>query len=125
MATKSYTDISQSKKLAEILPLETSDMIYTMVNGYHTPFVRIEEVNELDEDDILCWSLAALLNYLREIDFFPDIEADEHGVKMNINYYDEEEGNLLHPVHEIKVKADDFIDACYELILKLHKRKML
>ena len=65
MATiKSYTDVEQSKKLAKILALETSDMIYTTVNWYHTPFVRIEEANEFDEDDIPCWSLAALLGVL-------------------------------------------------------------
>ena len=32
MATiKSYTDISQSKKLAEILPLESADMTYCAI----------------------------------------------------------------------------------------------
>ena len=29
---KSYTDLSQGKKLAEILPLESVDMIYTQRN---------------------------------------------------------------------------------------------
>ena len=72
-----------------------------------------------------CWSLAALLNYLREIDFFPNIEADEHSVTMNINYYNEEEARPLAPIHNIKVKAESFIDACYEMIIKLHELNLL
>lgn len=66
-----------------------------------------------------------MLNYLREIDFFPEIEADEHSVTMSINYYDEEEARLLAPVHNIKAKAEGFIDACYELIVKYHEQNIL
>lgn len=44
---------------------------------------------------------------------------------MNINYYNEEEASLLAPIHNIKVKAESFIDACYEMILKLHEQKVL
>jgi hypothetical protein len=62
MATiKSYTDISQAKVLAEILPLDSADMGY-LWNGYsfseypvskQTIFNRIENTP--------CWSLASLL----------------------------------------------------------------
>lgn len=38
---KAYTDLEQSKKLAEILPIESADMYYYTVNGdwewYETP----------------------------------------------------------------------------------------
>ena len=125
---KAYTDIEQSKKLAEILPLESADMVYV-----HTTDLEGDEHYDIDvlcntplfEDDIYAWSLAALLNYLREVDFFPDIEADEHSVTMNINYYNEEEARPLAPMHNIKVEAESFIDACYNMILKLYELKML
>ena len=128
---KSYTDLEQSKKLAEILPLESADMYWK--NGISdkyiqcfTPFVSDDDRSNVDfEYDVPCWSLAALLNYLREIDFFPSIEADEHKVTMNVCYYDEDEGELLNPVHDITTEAETFIDACYEMIIKLHEQKIL
>ena len=43
---KSYTDLNQSKKLAEILPIESADMCFN--------------------DNEPCWSLAALLDILPE-----------------------------------------------------------
>lgn len=79
---KAYTDIEQSKKLAEILPLESADMYYPYVlpksdrikhnpetsnpvnalkwyNIGYTTFGR--EPITLDEYCVPCWSLTALL----------------------------------------------------------------
>lgn len=118
---KSYTDLEQSKKLAEILPIESADMFYRD-NG-----IDVKLMWELNAQNVKypCWSLATLLNYLREIDFFPEIDADKSGVTMNINYYDGEDESLLVPIHNIKVKSGSFIDACVEMILKLHIQKLL
>ena len=125
MATiKLCTDLGQSKKLAEILPLESADMSWVS-NGLGKPFARTISIKGDPEELCACWSLAALLNYLREIDFFPNIEADEFSMTMNIDYYDEEEARPLAPVHNIKVEAESFIDACYEMILKLHEQNIL
>lgn len=138
---KIATDLEQSKKLAEILPIESADMYWfnehiDMTQTKYRLFV-VDKSNKyvdffksyaiaVDNNEIIpCWSLAALLNYLRDIDFFPEIDADEHTATMSINYYDEDEGKLLNPVHNIKVKAENFIDACYEMILKLHEKKIL
>lgn len=110
MATiKSYTNLQQSKKLAEILPTETSDMIYTMVNWYNTPFVRIEKVNELNEDDICAWSLAALLDTL------PSATLDS----SNDHYY------RLHCMEIFTEWHNNPVDVCYELILKLNELNLL
>lgn len=118
---KAYTDFEQSNKLAGILPIESADMYYWCGIS-----IRIGSYMAMDKDlDIPAWSLAALLNYLREIDFFPDIDADEHSVTMSINYYNEDEGKLLNPVHNIKVKAETFIDACFEMIEKLHTENLI
>ena len=57
---KSYTDKKQSKKLAEILPLESADMCY--------PLPCEEGDKPLLEEggfgSTPCWSLSALLNVL-------------------------------------------------------------
>ena len=141
MATiRSYTSLEQSKKLAEILPIESADMHYNVVGDaiigdYQSGISNARSVakaykknpDEFAKNVIPCWSLAALLNYLREIDFVPEIDANEFSVTMNINFYEDEEAELLSlaAVHNIKVKAESFIDACVEMILKLHEQKLL
>ena len=133
---KSYTDLRQSKKLAEFLPLESADMAYIKHSSSDNPTWEFNEdvppmilgnvlINELTVEGLPCWSLTALLNYLREIDFFPNIEADEFSVVMNINYYNEEEARPLAPVHNIKVENESFIDACYEMIIRLNEEKLI
>lgn len=127
---KSYTDLEQSKKLAEILPLDSADMGWDV---FADDSVRCLPINDWDLNKdgssgvkfIPAWSLAALFNYLCEIDFFPEIDADESGVTMNINYYDGEDESLLVPIHNIKVKAESFIDACVEMIFTLKEKDLL
>lgn len=62
---------------------------------------------------------------MREVDYFPDILVDEHSVEMSVIYYDDEEGKILHSLYKILVKKETFIDACMEMILKLHEQKLL
>lgn len=141
--SKICTDIPQSKQLTEILRIESADMHYVRKthdfsgnpvdrkwsypeygnpNSKHAGYV-VQNFESYEK--IPCWSLAALLNYLREIDFFPEIDADEHSVTMSIDYYDKDEGKLLNPVHNIEVKAENFIDACYEIIIKYKEENLL
>ena len=113
MATiKSYSDLQQSRKLAEILPFESADMIYTMVNGRCTPFIRIETIEEMDEDDVLCWSLAALLSVLP----YPYIEQNYKG-KWTCRV---EHGNTTYLWED-----SNPIDACVAMVEKLNELKML
>ena len=79
----------------------------------------------IEKDAVPCWSLAALLNYLHEVDVFPEIDIENTEVTMSISYFNNHEARHLTPVSTIMVKADSFIDACYELILKLHKQNLL
>ena len=62
---KSYTNLEQGKKLAEILPLESADM-FLALNG-HIP-VMSKYIDDglvtADNTAIPCWSLAALLDIL-------------------------------------------------------------
>ena len=121
---KSYTDLEQSKELAKILPLDSADMSWAGT-GLGKPFARTIPCKGYPEEICPCWSLAALLNYLREIGLFPEIDADEFAVTMYIASYDVEDVDRLVPMHKIKVKAETFIEACVEMIIKLHERKLI
>ena len=108
---KSYTDIEQSRKLAEILPLESADMCYRIV-AYNPDDTHVYQpycfVGTL-ESDIPCWSLAALLSIL------------PNGIVMN---KDSQNGKYHFSSKYIGtyVTADNPIDACVELILKLQEK---
>ena len=125
---KSYTDLEQSKKLAEILPLKSADMWYwewptaPKYNNYEHPMFHKGD----DIVNVPCWSLAALLGVLEsEIDgeegetYQLNIEKD--GTWWNVWYrekYDE-----ANPIET--ESTEELIDACYEMIIKLHEQKLL
>lgn len=128
---KSYTDLEQSKKLAEILPLESADMFYD-VNSYGvrtTPEVLITSV--IRKKDVPCWSLAALLGVLPIV--YTNDKKEVCG-PLHIDITDSETPFALwyvNPLHkggivELKTKeCDNLVDACYEMIIKLHEQKLL
>lgn len=115
MATiKSFSDLEQSKKLAEILPLESADMWYDndgeSIAG--RPEVRCGSFIGLSRINIPCWSLAALL-----------------GVLPDYTLQDNPDGTVFVISGKKKpIISDDYdnpVDACYEIILKLNEFKML
>lgn len=114
---KSFTDIEQSKKLVEILPIESADMFYTSLNSDY-PWVWIDK-HLMEVGDIPCWSLAALLQ------LFP--HDDTHGVELN-NYCGANDrvwfvrGNYEFTFIRIK---DELIDGLVELILELKEKNLL
>lgn len=133
---KSYTDIEQSKKLAEILPVESADMWWSknFIHYYYSPTVAIgisaEYSNvytyKFGEDDIPCWSLAALLeiipNQLDGFQFllFPCYNSDDWSCcyeNENAGYFD------------VKTKYITYggspVDVCLEMILKLKENNLL
>jgi hypothetical protein len=115
---KSYTDLEQSKKLAEILPLESADMYYYTVDGdvlYKTPNV-IESKDDLfvDEKSIPCWSLAALLSILPQ----PYTERYDENTWICSTF--NKNNHLID-----NASKNDPIDACYELIMKLHEQNLI
>ena len=89
---KSYTDLQQSKKLAEILLLESADMYWK--NGVSdkyvqcfTPFIIDEYGTNVDFDyDVPCWSLAALMELLPS-EFTEKGEYSETTYKIDIRKY--------------------------------------
>ena len=113
---KSYTDIEQSKKLAKILPIESADMYYAY---YHNPVSGASYYEEYPmfykpicnpNESVPCWSLAALLNVLQEYHLSsPNPLSSMHCCRVN----------------DIETYANNQVDACYDLILKLNELKML
>ena len=129
---KSYTDVNQSKILAEILPLESADMHYstwTIVSEDGEFIVSVSQQDETIEElqkeygnqIIPCWSLAAL------IDVLPNFIGD-YGKCL---YYDiggyycgyMVDGDFMLTIEE--TNADNQIDACFEMIIKLNEQKIL
>ena len=105
---KSYTDIEQSKKLVEILPLESADMYYWCGED-----LRIGGYRAMNIDyDIPCWSLAALLGFIPNYKL--SSEHNYHTCTAETSFGEETVGWFDSPV-----------DACYEMILKLKKLKLL
>ena len=133
---KSYTDIEQSKKLAEILPIESADMwwLYITAQGKHIAMMHEEpdphylarmESYGIKNAAIPCWSLTALLNVLPV-----SCDDGQHCLSL-INHnpnektewlcaYEDDKGNLM-----MECYADNQIDACVAMIEKLHKQNLL
>ena len=110
---KSYTDLEQSKKLAEILPLESADMYYAC--GAIAPDIMISNKQDY-KCYTVCWSLSALLEII------PQIKLD------NIKQYDKKHWRCCAYFASDWHDSDwhyNPIDACYEVILKLNELKML
>ena len=133
---KSYTDIKQSKTLVNILSLESADAKYGYIAPYEysdrmydegydeipypIAFIKKDYSNffvEEYDDELPCWSLAALLNVLPNgIDVIKeeaDTENERYMCTIGIND------------DIISTFADNPVDVCVEMIEKLHNLKML
>lgn len=115
---KNCTDLPQSKKLAEILPLESADMSWAST-GLGKPFARTIPLKGHPEEICGCWSLVALLdvlpNKLRIALAINDFQGDRKE-KYSI-------GSVEHDKYDCF--ADNPVDACVEMILKLHELNLL
>lgn len=128
---KSYTDIKQSAQLALLLPTGSSDMWWSWFSN------PLDDTNggEYEKDPLLhkpicnpekaipCWSLAALIEMLPTIDdgnrnpiFCKDIRFN----KWHVVYH----GTAVEPTIDSGL-YNNLIDACYELIARLHEQKLL
>ena len=107
---KSCTDLDQSIKLAEFLPIESADMYWWATSKrYYIEAMDDGDFNER-EGHIRAWSLTALLSVLD----FPSLTQNK-----------EDEWEVCVPNHKsdgyIEVSADNPVDACVEMILKLRR----
>ncbi len=140
---KAYTDIEQSKKLAEFLPLESADMYYQYVlpksdKIKHNPEIGNpinalkwynkgytmsgKEPITLDEYCITAWSLTALIEllpkrYNNDSVYMPLVGKYYEDNKFICGYFGD---GLLDWTF-----GENPIDACVEMIVKLHELKLL
>ena len=131
MATiKSYTDIEQSKKLAEILPLESADMCYvndgTTIKIDANPYTVCYSMwKDCVVEIIPCWNLAALLDIIPYAIYKSDNEFYRLGIDKGYNDYAVWYNNNGFTVDDLDVASDNFVDACVEMIIKLHELNLL
>ena len=123
---KSYTNLEQSKKLAEILPTESADMFYTTNCDWEGKIISLLDVPlyigsdsfvDTETGEIYAWSLAALLDVLPNgtdvVKEETDTENEKYmctvGIKDDI----------------ISTFANTPVDACVAMIEKLHELNLL
>ena len=133
---KSYTDLQQSKKLAEILPIETADMRYkeyTSSLDYSSKHCDVPSIGCPHSKDVPCWSLAALLGVMPQINewitpyghkndklsqFEPKIcKIWKHSFvpSYKVTYGNELSTDVY----------DNPVDAFYDMIIRLHELNLL
>jgi len=126
---KAYTDLEQSKVLSKILPLESADMHYFD----STPYCKyIEEDRDywgINHEYIPAWSLASLLSILPNNEHI-DTTISRGSWKIDtIEYMPNtwwcEYEDTKNPAEYFNTSADNPVDACADMIIKLHERKML
>lgn len=113
---KSYTDIEQSKKLAEILPLKSADMCYVN-DGTATKIdtksyrVRYSMWKDSAVQIIPCWSLPALLGIL----------AEQRFIIKSLDSNDEYKYLIDVPSKYCKVRHSSLLDAAFEMVYWINK----
>lgn len=111
---KLYTDIKQSKKLAEILPIESADMWFA--NGIVVARNSIEEPEQLNKV-FPCWSLAALLNILRQVLSFT-LDVTTNGNSLLIV-------SPVTSLETVKCTSDDTLDVVFDMLIKLKEKGLI
>ena len=113
---KSYTDLQQSRKLAEILPIESADMYFEPSTGFCTEpsEVRVGDIKYAHPRSVPCWSLTALLSVLEH----PRCFQGDKPIYWFCGCFSKD--NLYH-----EVESDNPVDSCYKMILELNKLNLL
>ena len=132
---KAYTDIEQSKKLAEILPLESADMyIYKNIffgalscfNGT-TQVGEYVKLTDKENKAYPCWSLAVLLQVL-PLGIYD--ELDDRDYELEINMIDKMPryvrlGDVYHSQFPYDFEKDTLLDNVVESIIWLNNNNYL
>jgi len=125
---KSYTDLEQSRKLTEILPLESADMVYQSIedeygDGEWESIPKNHSLNIGYDNDVPCWSLAALLNIIpKRINEYNVLRIDISTNDFAI-WYDEIGCGVNNNLPD--VTRESAVDACVIMIEKLHELNLL
>lgn len=121
---KSYTDLEQSKRLSDILPHESADMRFCFSHTLggriigHYPMIG----REPSLGTIPCWSLTALIELLPNKIVVNNENYFLNFTKKNVEY----RGIVTWDGQKcISTKAENLLDACYNMIVKLKKDNIL
>lgn len=126
---KAFTDIEQSRKLSEILPIKSADMEYILEQWidekthrhkegyYEIPVVKVDDDCPLQPITLPCWGLTALLDVL----FYPQLSKDKLGSGKEGWMVSAYPDNCRYD----SCWHDNPVDACYEMIIKLHEQNIL
>lgn len=129
MATiKSYTDISQSKVLAKILPIESADMYYLAKpddtnSNMVASDICIPRRSENDGQafgEACAWSLAELLDVIPILNNRSPVLSKTFDRKYRVVYHS--------TAYEKGIYTEDFdnpVDACVAMIERLHELNLL
>ena len=129
---KSYTDLSQSKKLEEFLSLESADMHY----HYDFDFDELESIPTITEEDdhfvlfpkdVRCWSLSALLQVL-PLGIYDEFDGCDY--ELEINMIDKMPryirlGDISHSKFPWDFEKDTLLDNIVESIIWLNDNNYL
>ena len=110
---KSYTDKEQSKKLAEILPIESADMWYDRCGtpSFIDKYVTHESIKSNKYHDIIpCWSLASLIGVLPKY----EIHGNGKTITLDVN------------LEALETEGDEtLLDLVVNMIIHLHEQNLL
>ena len=111
---KIYSDMEQSHKLMEILPLDSADMYYD-INRDGIKCIPDILVGSLWKKNLPCWSLSALFYVLpKTIGKYNKIMGYFDNA-YHCDYLDEDGEGI-----GFDTMADNLVDAVYNMILKLN-----
>ena len=124
---KSFTDIEQSKKLAEILPVESADMWWREVSYgfYHIEAEIPKGWYDVPPKGIPCWSLAALIDIFPCNKESPIVNLTRGGWNPSFTRrwfatWEDEDKNILYSADGI-----NSVDAVVNLIIKLNEKDLI
>lgn len=122
---KAYTDIKQSKKLEEILPIDSADMCFandgTAIKIDAQPY-NVRKLMWKDVQLIPCWSLAALLQVL-PLGIYDEFDGCDYELEIDmINKMPRyiRLGDIYHSQFPYDFEKDTLIDNIVESIIWLN-----
>ena len=116
---KTFTDFNQSKILAKFLPVESADLYYLAKDDRGIEFFSNPSVKDgmCEDIDVPCWSLAALLCVLPPTVRLVGASKDSYWYCECVSANNQEYVGFG--------SADNPVDACYEMIVKLNKHNLI
>jgi len=116
---KTFTDLEQSKKLSEFLSDKNADLYYFATDGRGVNYDEVPVVVDgpPEDTDVPCWSLAALLCVLPPTVRLVGASKDSYWYCECVSANNQEYAGFG--------SADNPVDACYEMIVKLNKHNLI